>query len=238
MANFPTHWRLGLATSTCGSLVLHWIHLVEAREMPIVILVGLVASIIPDIDSDTSKPLRIIFNGLALILPPILIWRIPWIHTSGERVLLFWFMSIFVILKPMHWLFKKCTVHRGIIHSIPAAITFGCLAFILAYHESSHQHLQLSIGLLACLGYLTHLVLDEIWAVDFNGKAIKVKKSFGSALSLTGRSQFQTMWMYLCVMISSYYAYCLHNDVPFLSDDSYEYLMSFYTWIYEVYADL
>jgi hypothetical protein len=228
MANFPTHWRFGLAVSAVGGMGLHWLSFTTARELPILIIVGVIASIIPDMDSDTSRPLRIIFNGLAFVLPPILIWRIPWIYASGERVLLFWCFSIFFILKPAKWFFKKCTVHRGVIHSTPAALTFTCLAFILAHHEAPRRTLQLAIAIIAGLGYFTHLILDEIWAVDFNGKTLKVKRSFGTALSLTGSHWFHTFITYLGLVISIYYSWVLWNGLEVLPVEYHDLLLDLF----------
>jgi hypothetical protein len=37
------------------------------------------------------------------------------------------------------------------------------------------------------IGFVSHLILDEIYAVDWQGKRIRVKKSFGTALKFFGK---------------------------------------------------
>lgn len=182
MADFTTHWRVGLVTSTAGSLIAHWQGLASPKLLPLLVSCGWIGSMIPDIDSDTSKPRRFIFNGLSFVLPAALIYRVEWVHRSPERAVLFGALCALLVLYPLKWFFRKFTRHRGAYHSIPAALIYGCLCALLAHHEEAPQSLQLAISLVATLGFLTHLVLDELWAVDFNGKLPRRKRSFGTAV--------------------------------------------------------
>ena len=201
MADFENHWKFGLGSTIAGTFVANWFHYAHPKQLPFLVLAGLVGAIAPDIDSDTGRPLRIIFGGLAVILPPILLWRTPWLHQGIERAVLFWALSFYLIIKPAKWLFKTFTKHRGVFHSIPAALIFGESIFLLAHYENVSPKLQLSMGLMGTLGYLTHLILDEIWAVDFNGVRFKKKRSFGTALCWTDSSPKRTMILYLILLI-------------------------------------
>jgi len=50
------------------------------------------------------------------------------------------------------------------------------------------------------LGFLAHLVLDEIYsAVDFDGLSFGPKSSFGTALTLTSPSRIVTISAYLAL---------------------------------------
>ena len=139
MADFKTHWRVGLVTSTVGAMSTTWWGLVAPKLLPLLVLVGWIGSIIPDIDSDTSKPRRFIFRGLGIIVPPVLIYRLSWIHESSERVVLFWAGCALFVLYPLKYFFKKYTRHRGAYHSIPAALIYGCLCATLANHEEASR---------------------------------------------------------------------------------------------------
>jgi membrane-bound metal-dependent hydrolase YbcI (DUF457 family) len=72
------------------------------------------------------------------------------------------------------------TVHRGVFHSIPVVGIYGALAYLLsAASYSPVERWWMALG--AWAGALSHLILDEIWSVDFMGA--RLKKSAGTALS-------------------------------------------------------
>jgi hypothetical protein len=75
-------------------------------------------------------------------------------------------------------LFRRYTVHRGMWHSIPAAASIGLLAFLIT--DDQNLMLRGYWAGSAVIGFMTHLVLDELYSVDFRG--IRLKKSLGTAL--------------------------------------------------------
>jgi hypothetical protein len=44
------------------------------------------------------------------------------------------------------------------------------------------------MGTGVAIGFLSHLILDEIYSVELNGVAVRLKKSAGSALKIAGPS--------------------------------------------------
>ena len=219
MADFRTHWRVGLVTSTGGAFTLSWLKLCDPKLLPLLVLVGWVGSIIPDIDSDTSHPRRIIFDGLCFVLPPALIYRVPLLHSSPVYALLFWGGATWLILKPLKWSFRKYTKHRGVYHSVPAALIFSALCATLALHESAPKELQLSVAMIALIGYLTHLTLDEIWAVDFNGKLPSKKRSFGTTLCWRGNQPRDTIILYLTLFVFSRVYWSMWYQLPLIPSE-------------------
>jgi len=77
---------------------------------------------------------------------------------------------------------RKYTVHRGMFHSIPACLIFGGIAFLLSGSAPIEIRCYKSVGVL--LGFMSHLLLDEIYAVQWKGGRWRFKKSFGTALKL------------------------------------------------------
>lgn len=74
---------------------------------------------------------------------------------------------------------KKITSHRGMYHSIPAAIFVGQVFFFLmtgSVVERAFKAFSITAG------YLSHLILDEICSIDSTGRELRFKKSFGTAL--------------------------------------------------------
>ena len=77
-------------------------------------------------------------------------------------------------------LFKRATVHRGIFHSIPAILIYALALHLATFRYPAEERLLVLAAAFA--GALSHLILDEIYAVDLGGA--RLKKSFGTALSL------------------------------------------------------
>jgi len=194
MANYQTHLTGGVLIGAAAALVSGGLGMATAVEMPFVALVGTWGGLAPDLDSETSRPTQIIFSYATIVLPFVALWRLPFLHDSWAEAVLAWLIIAALVRGPLCWALKKLTTHRGIFHSIPAALIFGCLGFLLSGRRVDDVPLQSAVGISATAGYLTHLVLDEIWSVDFEGR--RLKKSFGTALSLWSSSRSATALAY------------------------------------------
>ena len=69
-------------------------------------------------------------------------------------------------------------------HSLPAAAIFGEIAYLLA---SGDDMLRLYKAGAVVLGYMSHLILDEIWSIEWS-HGLHFKSSFGTALKLFGHN--------------------------------------------------
>src|SRR5438132_3728791 len=131
---------------------------------PVVLGAGLTAlgGLLPDLDSDSSVPVREVF-GLAAAATPILLFRRVMSHGFSTD-------QTFVILSCIYLLVRygarallgRLTVHRGMFHSIPAMFVAG-LVVLLLYHSPEAQ-VRLYLAGAIMLGFLSHLVLDELYA--------------------------------------------------------------------------
>jgi hypothetical protein len=79
-------------------------------------------------------------------------------------------------------------------HSIPAMLIFGLIVY-LEYH-SPNRSIRILFALGVMIGFLSHLILDEIYSVDFNGIRIKLKSSAGSAIKFASKSVAATAVCY------------------------------------------
>lgn len=196
MANFPTHLTGAVLAGITGAVAAGLLGAVPPVVCPVVLAVGVVGGLAPDVDSDHSRPTRLMFNTAMLVLPAALVWRVEPLHESAAvGVGAFLLLALFVRF-PVRWAFAKLTQHRGMIHSIPAVGVMGCFVYLLAGKQDRSDSFQLAFGATAALGYLTHLALDELFAVDFNGKSMRLKSSLGSALDLWGRSLWPNLLAY------------------------------------------
>src|SRR5439155_501532 len=87
------------------------------------------------------------------------------------------------------------TVHRGMFHSIPAVLIAGLLIYL--FYPSHDDNLRLYLGGAVMLGFLSHLVLDELCSVDFMGMRLRLNKFAGSALKFGSPSWSATVTCYL-----------------------------------------
>lgn len=185
MADYKTHLQGGITAGVVIALGCAWFELIPLPRIPFVALAGIVGGIAPDIDSNASRPRRILFNYGNVIIPSIILWRIPALRSDPQIGVICW-VVLALMRYPVEWLFAKHTVHRGMFHSTPAALIFGCLCFLLADWRTERLSHQVALGLSGGIGYFVHLSLDELWSVDFEGRKIRVKKSLGTALKLIG----------------------------------------------------
>jgi hypothetical protein len=101
--------------------------------------------------------------------------------------------------------FKRLTVHRGMFHSVPGMAIAGLLVFLL--YQAPDQLLRLYLAGAVMLGFLSHLVLDELCSVDFLGMRLRLNKYAGSALKFYSRSALATGVTYAVLCGLAYLAW-------------------------------
>ncbi len=160
------------------------------------------AGMLPDLDSQTGRPVREIFGLTAALVPMLALRRL--LHWGGdlETAMLLATLMYVVIRYGAGWLLGKVAVHRGMFHSIPALLIAAELAF-LAYHSPSIiTRLLMALGV--AIGFGSHLVLDEIYSVEWSGIRVKLKSSAGSAMKFFGGSWLANIAAYTLLLALSY----------------------------------
>jgi hypothetical protein len=185
MADFRTH----IATSTALGVAYGagaWA--VFEVPGPHCLVAGTLCSIggmLPDLDSDSGVPQREMLCFVSVLIPMLMLPRCLQLGWSPEMMVFLAGLCYVVIRFGIGNLFRRFTKHRGMWHSIPAAIIAGLFTYLIGL--SPEFGIRTFKAWAVVLGFLSHLVLDEIYSVDLNGRKIKVKKSFGSALKWTGK---------------------------------------------------
>ncbi|MFV0368672.1 MAG: metal-dependent hydrolase [Hyphomicrobiaceae bacterium] len=180
MANFTTHIGAGtVQAGVLGTLTLA-ADVVAPENIIAVTLAGVLGSVLPDIDLKDSRASRMMFAGLGVFASFVVLFAFATQYSVAELMLL-WLGTLVFVRYGMHALFHKLSVHRGVWHSLLAgvfwaAVTATTLKYVLGRHEGVAW---LGAGFLF-LGYLQHLVLDEIYSVDVMNR--RIKTSFGTAL--------------------------------------------------------
>lgn len=196
MASYRGHLTFaGLLGAGYGSLALF-----EGRWDwgPALIAAGLttLGGLLPDLDSDSGVPVRELFGVWAAVAPILLFESVKSrCQQSTEQTLVVLSAVYLFIRYLLSYLFKHFTVHRGMFHSIPALLIAGLACYLI--YPSDDVRLRLFLSGAVTLGYLSHLVLDEIYSVDFMGVRLHLNKYAGSALKLFSKSWPATLTTYL-----------------------------------------
>jgi membrane-bound metal-dependent hydrolase YbcI (DUF457 family) len=146
-------------------------------------LAGVTGGILPDLDSDTSIPLRFagIIGGLGAAAAVVgfgtanTTWFYrPWQPSSVALAA----MAAFLLFNAIVVIFiKKFTVHRGLFHSLPVPFFYAGLFALLV--TSQGRKTVMAVWILAAVGVLIHLLMDAI--KDFSFKPLKLATSDISA---------------------------------------------------------
>ncbi len=124
-------------------------------------------------------PVREIF-GLAAAMAPLLVYnRLRTLGFSPDQTLVLLAGLYLFIRYGLAQVFRNLTVHRGMWHSIPAMLIAGLTVF-LAY-DCPRLGIRVYLAGGVMLGFLSHLLLDELFSVGFNGIRLHLKQSAGSA---------------------------------------------------------
>lgn len=207
MADFKSHIT---GSTIVGAIYGYWGLANQGVSLETAILAsGLcsVSGMLPDLDSDSGVPLRETSMFIAAVAPMLMIDRFRDFGLSHESMalgaLLIYVFIRFVVVE----IFRRQTVHRGMWHSLPAAGIAGVSAYLVM--PCPAESIRVYKSLAVVLGFMTHLLMDEIWSVDF--RSGRLKKSFGTALKFFGNSFFSNIMVYGQLGLLMYLAWGDHD---------------------------
>lgn len=204
MANFQTHVGtaavLGVAYSAAGVLMwqLDWGVAVLAAGLT------MLGGMLPDLDSDSGRPVRELSILAAFIFPILLIPRLRRLGLTIEQGFVIVIGAHFLIRYGLSFLIRRVSVHRGMFHSLPALAISGLAVFLVYHNDDLWERGYLAVATM--VGFLSHLLLDELYAVNFNGVAISFNQFSGSAVKLFSSSFKATAVTYALLFGLTYLA--------------------------------
>lgn len=211
MANFKTHIQVSAIGSGALSTVLLGANMVDSIEAVFLWVLGTLGGVLPDIDSDNSTTLNILFGIITLLSVMAVLSQL------GDKVstLEIWVIIAFVygvtnwVVRPI---FESYTVHRGLFHSLLSAVFIGVVSTVVAYNFTYlNAVLSWLVGFFIFIGYIIHLVLDELYSVDFNNA--RVKRSFGTACKLYEYKNIQASLIMLLLVFGMFFMVPNAKDV-------------------------
>jgi membrane-bound metal-dependent hydrolase YbcI (DUF457 family) len=153
-----------------------------------------IGGMLPDIDSDSGVPVRETMGFAAAVIPMLLVDRFQHMGFNYEQLVLAAGVTYCFVRFGVAKLLMRYTVHRGMFHSIPALLIFTGLAFLLCGFGNLQLRYFKAGGVF--LGSFSHLLLDEIWSVEWERGRWRFKSSFGTALKLWGDSPWSNFSTY------------------------------------------
>jgi hypothetical protein len=162
--------------------------------------------LLPDLDSDSSVPVREVFGLAAAATPFLLLERVRGFEFLPEQTLVILGGVYLLVRYGARAVFNKLTVHRGMFHSLPAMVIAGLIVFLFHGNPVIAVRLYLAGGVM--LGFFSHLVLDELYGgVDLLGTAPRLSRHAGSPLKLFSGSWPVTLTTYALLAGLAYLAY-------------------------------
>jgi len=213
MAGYKTHitvsGALGVGYGTAGAIL--------GRFSPVEgALAGILtwfSGMLPDLDSASGRPVREVFSLLAAFAPFAMMGHLmEWTHHSYEAATLMAVILYVTIRYGGQAVLNRTAVHRGMFHSIPAMLTTAEIAFLAFRGSSLNVKLLMAGG--AAIGFFSHLVLDEIYSVEWSGVHVRLNKFAGSAVKFFGGRLVPNVITYSLLMVLTYATLIQANIVP------------------------
>jgi len=196
MGNFQQHITCSTATGIAIGGIAHCFGV----DLPVCLVAGGLCSfagMLPDIDSDTSRSFQECIYLVAGIGCILTVSRLRHYGIDADFAMFGGAMILLLIRFGVGAWIKKVTVHRGMIHSIPMAILAGEITFFAVTGTLDERILKAAA---LTIGYLSHLILDEIYSIDSTGAKLRLKKSFGTALKWTNPKQRGSVTIIYAIM--------------------------------------
>lgn len=164
-----------------------------------------IAGMLPNVDESSSSEAQELGGLLAAISPLVFLELYPRFQHGGITrltlvVVCCYLLSRVVIARLM----KACFVHRGVLHSLPAAVITFEGVYLLFWDLTQTQRIFLAFAGFA--GFFTHLLMDAYTNLDLVGRAMGrgVQKQPG-ALKLKGPNWGGTFALYTCMMVLGWF---------------------------------
>ena len=160
-----------------------------------------VSGMLPDLDSGPGRPLRESVTFAAAVVPMLLLDRFKHMGMSHDAMVLAGGLIYLGIRFGLAAVLRHYSVHRGMFHSLPTALIFSELAFLLC--SSGGLPLRFYEAGAVMMGFLSHLILDEIWSIEWRGFRPGLKSSAGTAFKAWGPCLWSNALTYVLMVATT-----------------------------------
>ena len=212
MADFKTHITTSSVVGAVYGVVAHMEFGVPVTTSVISGCLCGLAGMLADMDSDTGNAQREVMTFTAAIIPMLMLDRFARLGLDHEELVLAAACTYIIVRFGFGEILRRYTVHRGMFHSIPAAAIAGIVTSMVCSCDVVLFKFA-KVGAVT-LGYLVHLVLDEIWSLE--PKRLRIKKSFGTALKFFSKRSFPNVFTYGLLLFVGTLAYQDTNVMQYI----------------------
>ena len=202
MAGFKTHITTSTALGIGYGTVANLGYGVPLEHCLLAGALCSVSGMLPDLDSDRGIPLRESLAFGAAVVPMLLVDRFQHLGLKTDVIVLISAGIYLAIRFGLGAMLRTYTRHRGMFHSIPTAIIFAELAFLIC--DCHEINVRLFKAAAVFLGVMSHLVLDEIYSIRVRGLRLQFKRSFGTALKLWDKVWWANVSAYAKLILLTY----------------------------------
>ena len=204
MANYQSHVSFSLFAAAGYAFIGLSILGMYPEIVVLASVVIVIAGMLPDIDDGGSTPAREMGGLLAAVSPIVFLEFFPELKAGGvARIALIvvacYLLTRIVIMRGI----QKLTVHRGMLHSVPAALITFEVTYLLFWDLYWKERIFLASA--ALVGYLSHLLLDAYTNLDLVGKAMGNANRKPAALKLVGPTWGSTIVAYSFVALLGWF---------------------------------
>lgn len=219
---FREHVAVGAIISMIACVAVYsYALLTDPLLLALLFVVTVIGSFLPDVDSDSGMPFYLVFGVATLAATGVVaLYTLNSAYAADWRYLLgipaaalffFWFVVGTIV--------KKCTKHRGMFHSLPALLIASAATFLLARHYGVNDTTSLIFAVAMGLGFLSHLVLDELHSeITLDGIPFNTKESAGTAMKWFSKRRGVNVAAYLILATLLYAAWRPQPALAFYND--------------------
>ncbi len=164
-----------------------------------------VSGMLPDLDSDSGIPLREAVAFSSAFVPMLMVDRLQRMGCSHEMMLVITVAVYFFLRFGLAEIFRRYTVHRGMWHSVPAGLSAAMFAFVICSSENMYLRMFKTVAIF--VGFMSHILLDEIWSVEYRRGRYTFKHSFGTALKFWSDNRIANLFSYALLASLCFLAY-------------------------------
>ncbi|MFN0053765.1 MAG: metal-dependent hydrolase [Planctomycetales bacterium] len=202
MANYQTHITVSGLLGAGYGLTASFVGGFDGVQGALAGCLTGIAGMLPDLDSDSGRPVREVFGLLAAVAPLVMLSRLEAWGGSRDAALLLAVLLYVAIRFGAATLLNLVAVHRGMFHSVPALMIAAEITYLAYACEQSTVRLLMAVGV--ALGFASHLILDELYSVKWNGATLQLKASAGSAIKWIGKDWRSNIVAYGILFTFSY----------------------------------
>ncbi len=199
MANLQTHFQVTALVSGVASTAFVSAGYLSVGESFLCWVFAVVGGLLPDMDTDDNRSSQILFSILTVVacgLAAFLTLRVlPLLAVWAICILLF-----IAIRFGLRYVFANYTEHRGVLHTLVSVAFFAVCTTIVAHILGATSTASWFYGLFMGFGYFIHLVLDEVYKVNFINEPYS--KPFGSAIKLLDQKSIKPTLILLVVTLA------------------------------------